>query len=682
MYPFLCNGCGKELEIKDVWYDSFKGNDIETSLIYDYIDKIKNNLRGTGNFNSPEEPDLSFWNKFEDKNDNVIIGKSEKKFEVIIEDDDFLSEYDTDIHITDNNTELPFETREFIIALHSANPKLFRIRPDFEKRKAIIKIKGTDLYKDGDPLSGLSIAYVEYLAKNKHAIESKIIFEHVFDADFDDESQRLITVLKGFGCSAFTPIARCPICGAKLSGDFGKYKEIRIGVLGTERQGKSAVLTATYSTFKNGYGNVTIWDNVAGHGDASITTFGKDYLNRYEKNISIKKTETSDTLAYRFSISQGNNRYNLLFVDIAGELLFDRQNGHLIADEFHRKYRNFIENIDCVWFCIDKSVIDNLITVVPLGLGLGNNIRNDVALNSADCRSLVEFLRDLNKTAPWLVLAVKSDMLDHHFIEEKKREFGSADGHGRLITKENCFDEKMFCKLSGTVRDFIRARNKQLLEALEDSGKLRYSLCSAYGHAVNSFNVAFSDDETVIFVPTGVESVFPEEGQTYSVKIYLGDHLEVGMEPIYENTSVTAIRSKYHNSPIDFDGDSAIALRIGFALTYDTDYVAVVDCDGTRTMFSLRREQLHYRRIDFNFHDGNPLKEFDSLLKSEPWLMEVPLLWTLAVHGKYPTVGMQAQRTHWWARGTLSDIKTSFINNAYSKKILRGETDTYVHPAP
>lgn len=685
MYPFLCNGCGQELKISEVWYDSFKDGQIEKSLIYDFLNEIENNLKGNkrpGNtvlrdiehsFITPEEEDLSFLDRFDNKHDNEnIFGKKEKKFKVTIADDDF---YDAD---NNSNTDLPFEIKEFMVALYKAEPKLFRIKPDFGSRKAIIEIKGEDLYTNGEPISGLSRAYVEYLANNKASIECKLIFKHEFGADFDEESQRLTTVLRGYGRAAFTPVARCPMCKAKLSGDFGKYQEIRIGVLGTERQGKSAVLTATYSTFKNGYGNVTIWDTVAGQGDSSISTFGKDYLSRYEKNISIKKTETSDTLAYRFSISHGSKKYNLLFVDIAGELLFDKLGGHLISDEFHRKYRSFIEKINCVWFCIDNSVIDKA-TAVPLGLGLGKTGMVGGTLTPADCKSLVSSLRAFNKNVPWIVLAVKSDMMNQEFIASIRQKFGNTDGHGRIITRNNWFDEEKFLALSETVRSFIESKNDKLPEALEDSGKLGYSLCSAYGHSVNSFNVAFSGNETVIFVPSGVESVFPQAGKEYSVKVYLGDHLAVGMMPKFEDSSVKADQCTYHNGLLDFDGNSAVALRIGFCLEHDTDYVAVVECDGTRNMYSLKREERYSSRININFNDGNPLKEFNSLLKPEPWLMEVPLLWTLAVQGNYRTVGTQSYKRHWPLRQP-PDSRETFINDPYSKKILRGETDTHVHP--
>ncbi len=322
-------------------------------------------------------------------------------------------------------------------------------------------------------------------------------------------------------CRAFWEIHKtCPRCRENIMDkNAGKYPEIRIGIMGTQRQGKSALLTATIHKFMIQETHGVFIEERFGEGvqrNDALDAFRKSYLELYRRNIGITKTEdSSEVYAYRTTVrirhdlSNQNEHVNILFVDIAGELLREGK-----ETEYYNKYYWFMNNMDCLWLCVDPYQIRQGMREASPELGLGTTQNADELRQNADeLEQMLNRLLQDNKDVPCAVLLVKSDQLED-IPEEIRRISCIPEG-------KNCLSETGSFSLSNQLRDRYLNGMKNA-EWLTDTygaaiSKLAYMYCSSYGHPVAKYGVGFDPEgkRMLIFAPTAAALL--EDGKEYRV---------------------------------------------------------------------------------------------------------------------------------------------------------------------
>ena len=485
--------------------------------------------------------------------------------------------------------------------------------------------------------------------------------------------------------NSFTyPVKRiCPFCGEEIEYSAGAYPEIRIGVLGTQRQGKSGILTATVSTFENSRYGVSFEKRSL----QQYPKFISDYLDRFKANLAIQKTPESERFAYRFSIcvnSNGNvERWNLLFVDIAGELL---QNNETAQREFDKKYSRFMRNMDCYWLCVNDFQIKRL-QEAPANHGLGTvgykkGITNE--LQSNDVNAMLKMLlgKDGVVPKPCLVLLDKSDTMQNADREKIYQDLVKEDGvYG--YTKgngKNLLNEEQMYVLRHNVRDYIERHNGQLIQDLESHFmNLGYLACSAYGHAVSDYNVAFRKDGQEILIYKEVDSN-DKEDELFDVELHLGNRVSAdSLKKMLEKKNFTpkcARKKDFLRKGDSTERVSIIAMLLPFDLRRDSDehegILRLLKSDEKkRTTEKWQTEdakqliyiQLPQQASSVFFRtdpDSDEEAEFEVDDIPNPDQIATPLLWSLAVLGKYATLG-EVRKTKWrWFRKVAYIEKKTF----------------------
>jgi len=150
----------------------------------------------------------------------------------------------------------------------------------------------------------------------------------------------------------------CGVCRHPLYAHAGLYPEIVIGLLGSERVGKSTVIAATIHA---GQSASRLWKGKSDNWYLNFPVEGDDalwdsvmenLLVQYEKGRAVEKTRLDiDSHQYCVSLTMtvpGNrSKVAVTFVDLPGEYL----NGRI--DLLRAKCMGLFNNVDVYWLCLD-----------------------------------------------------------------------------------------------------------------------------------------------------------------------------------------------------------------------------------------------------------------------------------------------------------------------------------------
>lgn len=652
-FDFLCNGCGKKLTVdgkettraKYDCYEVYKGQAAE----------IAKNIT-----KKEDETESSNLNKTTIENFLEAIHKDAPQYffrslELIDVDDD---------HETKTGTTVPCLTGDELLKMAKHGEKISAPKATIE---ALL---------EKEDLSSAILAG----EKTMQVDAQGGIIHYVFPLDH---------------AASYAVRYCCPACGTPLYGKVGMYPEIRIGVVGTPRQGKSAVLTATVDTFLHGKYGIHMAEDKS---NPKYKDFEKNYLARYRSNISIQKTGEDQTLTYRFTITVGGKKVNLLFIDIAGELLQDALRG-----EFHKRYGMFMESVDCFWLCTDDFQIRQLEQApAELGLGTRMNITN-IQQNANELGNMLHILTNGKMTdgkkcnIPCAVLLVKSDHLPQ---QDRKKIYEGIKQIDNLYCYTclggDAIDEKEFVQMRYRVENYIHSRNKWMIECYQEYfNYIGYMACSAYGHAVAKFNVAFGEESILLYIPGTIDDdpLF-EEGKNYEIEVHMGDMLTAETQREvnengrrYRNCQVSKARLRRGNEidtheilavriPVDMGEHDKAILRI-FETASQEQNVTQGE-QGNNEYFISKLE--HTEQVFLQ--TGESTEElFEVTDKPAPDQVAMPLIWSMAMLGYYDTIGeKQGKRTWWqWLLGKDAEIvSTGFIKgDSDSRKVLCGLKKTH-----
>ena len=515
--------------------------------------------------------------------------------------------------------------------------------------------------------------------------------------------------------ASFSIFRRCPKCGELIDSRAGAYKEIRIGVIGTPRQGKSALLTASIQAFSDQEEKYGILLDADEENDKYLF-FKENYLNPYNNNISIVKTEETDTLAYRFTLNISNKKRNILFIDIAGELLQPHK-----RDSFLKHYSFFMKHIDCFWMCTDFFQICNLKEAPPaLGLGAEKRVDNYIIGPGAQ-RDLLSVL-GADKEIPFAVIVVKSDTINQN--DREAMYSGLTENNGLYCFQDNCLIEKEIYRLREQVRYYISSNNERMAPIFEEFfSYVGYLACSAYGHAVASFNVAYGKEEILLYVPESVHSALFTPERQYDIELHLGERLSINTErEMIEKESYAAgckVETVQLRKEHDIYSFSAMAIRIpiklskicteencggiirllehddnrmsngqwktksentnSFYIVFPKSLFEEIEPEANKYMKNNKKLYLQANDQSEPGQSADRNKEICMYVEDRPKPDQIaaPLLWTLAMLGEYRTLGEVEQYNRFWdllfrKRKTRIKIK-SFLNDADSRKVFCGK---------
>ncbi len=144
----------------------------------------------------------------------------------------------------------------------------------------------------------------------------------------------------------------CPYCGSRVSQAVGRAPEIVIALAGSPRAGKTSCLTALTSALNSGkYAEYDLGIQAMQH-DKLWKSLSEE-ISQYQQCIKVKKTaiEQNEVSSYSVLVKFGRQKRVLTFVDMPGEFW---QSGEGLTAEFFRQYSGLYQNIDCIWFLIDK----------------------------------------------------------------------------------------------------------------------------------------------------------------------------------------------------------------------------------------------------------------------------------------------------------------------------------------
>lgn len=157
----------------------------------------------------------------------------------------------------------------------------------------------------------------------------------------------------------------CPYCNGEMSALSGAYPEIVLTVLGSPRASKSTTLAAcVYQFIHNSSQNSLPVSWSFRKDDKDWKQFEERCLTPYANNRQVEPTQMSGyDVIPRFSVKVtienlpgGPMEVVLTVVDLPGELM--GKNG--INEMLLKKYGQFYENVDAIWYCTDWSEVKQI----------------------------------------------------------------------------------------------------------------------------------------------------------------------------------------------------------------------------------------------------------------------------------------------------------------------------------
>ncbi len=157
----------------------------------------------------------------------------------------------------------------------------------------------------------------------------------------------------------------CPYCNGEMSALSGAYPEIVLTVLGSPRASKSTTLAACVYQFVHNSSQNSLPVYWSFHkDDKDWKQFEERCLNRYANNMQVEPTQISGyDVIPRFSVAVtiknlpgGPMKVILTVVDLPGELM--GKDG--INEMLLKKYGQFYQNVDAIWYCTDWSEVKQI----------------------------------------------------------------------------------------------------------------------------------------------------------------------------------------------------------------------------------------------------------------------------------------------------------------------------------
>ena len=153
----------------------------------------------------------------------------------------------------------------------------------------------------------------------------------------------------------------CPYCNREMSALSGAYPEIVLTVLGSPRASKSTTLAAcVYQFIHNSSQNSLPVSWSFRKDDKDWEQFEERCLKPYANNRQVEPTQMSGyDVIPRFSVRVTIENLPggpMKVVDLPGELM--GKNG--INEMLLKKYGQFYENVDAIWYCTDWSEVKQI----------------------------------------------------------------------------------------------------------------------------------------------------------------------------------------------------------------------------------------------------------------------------------------------------------------------------------
>ena len=169
---------------------------------------------------------------------------------------------------------------------------------------------------------------------------------------------------------------RCGECHQPLFQSAGLGREIVIGLLGSERVGKSTCIAATIQNFlisANGMSRDAFHFALPDNDERWRKTVQKPLLDRYNAGWAVRKTDLNvEGTAFCATIQAiGAEPLILTFIDMPGEYMHAKGTGN-VDTKWVDNYLDLYKEVDVFWFCIDGSQLTQSITAEG-----GYNQRNE-----------------------------------------------------------------------------------------------------------------------------------------------------------------------------------------------------------------------------------------------------------------------------------------------------------------
>lgn len=316
-------------------------------------------------------------------------------------------------------------------------------------------------------------------------------------------------------------VRTCPYCGSRISQAVGRAPEIVIALTGSPRAGKTSCLTALTSALSSGkYAEYDLGIQSMQH-DKLWKSLAEEVI-LYQQCIKVKKTsiDQNEVSSYSVLVRFGSQKRVLTFVDMPGEFW---QSGEGLTAEFFRQYSGLYQNIDCIWFLIDK------ISVYMYDLGhkdRQNEEQKRIAEQTADDKDVIEQSNPSNIDAnfrtlrsqlvawgkempPVAVIISKPDVYvgeeDTNAVNQYKLFPMQGDVPSvnlneltRVLQRDRSgqyfLREEKFYNRARDVRSFVYKKSVALFRAIEDNCPQKFYISmAAYGRpAVDNLNQSTS----------------------------------------------------------------------------------------------------------------------------------------------------------------------------------------------
>lgn len=326
------------------------------------------------------------------------------------------------------------------------------------------------------------VKFRKWLDENRTAVEKSMEEESVLWLKKTDDGDIRFNAVYTRQGKTIAKNRVCPNCFGEMSYWAGRYPEIVLTVLGGPRVSKSTTLTSCAYAFMKG-DNAIQWEGYKG--DTNWKNFKENYLDFYMAGKDIKPTEVNEDtiprLTFRIKFKNLNSKsICLTFVDIPGEY----NNSEGVNEAIYRKYKNFYDNIDFVWYCTDPAEVrelDGTAEKTPELLHLGY----EKDKGAMDTESLIINMNELSgffkQSGRHVPVAYILGKTDSEIISE-------ADNRQYQLFQESVdpsletLDVRDFFRQSQKVRRYISAYNARLIDAFDSNFPDRcYIAVSAYG---------------------------------------------------------------------------------------------------------------------------------------------------------------------------------------------------------
>lgn len=271
------------------------------------------------------------------------------------------------------------------------------------------------------------------------------------------------------------PVRQCPECYGVMSYWSGRYQEICLTVLGGPRISKSTTLTACAAAFMESDSHIC-WEGTPE--DSEWISFEENYLKLYQDGKPLRPTDVSEDKIPRvsFRVSISGKKICLTFIDLPGEF----NGGEGLDEKIYRRYKNFYDNIDFVWYCTDAAEVMQLLGKEKEALGYEEQqeiIKTSRLLSNME--NLSSFFTRSNRKVPVIYILGKTDT--DIISPEEKMEFALFNPEEQ--DDDEVLDIRQFYEQAVRVKNYIQKYNPNMVRQFEESFEDRcYTAISAYGY--------------------------------------------------------------------------------------------------------------------------------------------------------------------------------------------------------